>query len=142
MKSWKAVQAKDLFERSLKLDPANDSAKVGLGATYLFGLAQNPMEGILKIREVAEKDPANVYAQMTLGQASMVSGQFEKAVERYQNVLKLQPGNLEALLSIADVYEQQGKKPEAVTWYTRSLPYIKIEGLKLEVEKRIKALSN
>src|SRR5829696_5658179 len=31
MKHWEADQAKDLFERSLKLDPQNDSAKVGLG---------------------------------------------------------------------------------------------------------------
>jgi hypothetical protein len=31
-RKWKALQAKDLFERSLKLNPVNDSSKVGLGA--------------------------------------------------------------------------------------------------------------
>ena len=90
LKDWKAAQAKDLFERSLKLNPENDSAKVGLGAAYLFGgIGANPMEGILKIREVAEKDSTNVYAQMTLGQASVVSGQLDKAVERFTKVVKL-----------------------------------------------------
>lgn len=50
------MQAKDLFERSLTINPANDSAKIGLGACYLFGeISPTPMEGILKIREVAEK---------------------------------------------------------------------------------------
>src|SRR5262249_55421480 len=29
-RKWKALQAKDLFERSLSINPANDSAKVGL----------------------------------------------------------------------------------------------------------------
>ncbi len=33
---WKALQAKDLFERSLKINPDNDSAKVGLGACLSF----------------------------------------------------------------------------------------------------------
>ncbi len=142
MKNWKAAQAKDLFERSLILNPANDSAKVGLGATLLFGASQNPMEGILKIREVVERDSNNVYAQLTLGQASLVSGQLDKAVERFQKVVALQPRNLEAVLSLADVYERQGNKTAAVTWYKKSLPLIGIEGLRREIENRIRELSN
>ncbi|MEJ7911616.1 MAG: hypothetical protein WKF70_00580 [Chitinophagaceae bacterium] len=142
MKTWKASQAKDLFERSLRLDPANDSAKVGLGATYLFGFSDAPMEGILKIREVVERDSTNVYAQLTLGQASIVSGQLDKAVERFQKVVLLQPANLEALLSLADVYERQGNKRGAVEWYKKSLPQIRIDGLRKEVEQRIEQLSN
>src|SRR5262249_37773877 len=35
--TWKAIQAKDLFERSLKINPNNDSSIVGLGACYIFG---------------------------------------------------------------------------------------------------------
>ncbi|MEO7393617.1 MAG: hypothetical protein ABIU11_01665, partial [Chitinophagaceae bacterium] len=47
-RTWKALQAKDLFERSLKINPDNDSTKVGLGACYLFGnISATPMEGIL-----------------------------------------------------------------------------------------------
>ena len=140
MKNWKAVQAKDLFERSLTLNPANDSAKVGLGATYLFGFSETPMEGILKIRKVVEKDSTNVYAQMTLGQASMVSGQLDKAVDRFTKVVRLQPDNLEAILSLADVYERQGNKKAAVEWYTKSLSQIGIERLRKEVEQRIEQL--
>ncbi|MCH5689582.1 hypothetical protein LWM68_38345 [Niabella sp. W65] len=41
MAKWMALQAKDLFERSLKLNPDNDSAKVGLGSTYMFGGISN-----------------------------------------------------------------------------------------------------
>ncbi len=141
LKDWKAHQAKDLFERSLIINPANDSAKVGLGATYLFGFTENPMEGILKIREVAERDSTNSYAQMTLGHASMISGQLEKAVERFQKVVQLQPNNLEALISLADVYERIGEKQKAADWYKKSLPLIEIEGLRKEVENRINELS-
>lgn len=142
LKHWKALQAKDLFERSLKINPANDSAKVSLGATYLFGgFSDNPMEGILKIREVAEKDSTNLYAQLTLGEASVLSGQLDKAIERFENVARLDPKNLQALLSLADVYERKQDKKQAIYWYKQSLAYLTVPELKQEVEKRIKELS-
>jgi len=141
LKQWEAVQAKDLFERSLKINPANDSSKVNLGAVYLYGGLAAPMEGIQLIREVAEKDPRNVHAQMTLGEASLISGQLDKAIERFKNVVTAEPSNLEAIFRIADTYERMDKKAEAKEWYQKSLPHIRIPGLKQEVEKRINELN-
>jgi tetratricopeptide (TPR) repeat protein len=142
LKHWKAHEAKDLFERSLKLNPANDSAAVGLGATLLFGeIAATPMEGIQKLRDVVQRDSANIYAQMTLGQASLLSGQWDKAIERFKKVAALQPNNLEATLSLADAYERAGDKAAAVQWYKKSIPLSNIPGLREEVERRIKELS-
>ena len=142
VKSWKALQAKDLFERSLKINPANDSSSVGLGAAYLFGgISENPMEGILMLRKVAEEKPDFIYAQMMLGHASVVSGQLDKALERFNQVIKIDAKNLEATLSIAEVHERKDDKAEAIIWYRRSLPLINIPGLKAEVEQRITDLS-
>lgn len=141
LKQWKALQAKDLFERSLRVNPANDSSEVGLGAVYLFGGIGSPMEGIQKLRKVVDDHPQNFYAQITLGHASVVSGQLDKAIERFEKAIQIQPDNLEAILSLADVYERNGNKPSAVAWYKKSLPLINISGLKLEVEKRIAELS-
>ena len=142
LQHWKALQAKDLFERSLKINPANDSATIGLGATYIYGgISNNPMEGILKIRQVAEKDSTNVYAQLTLGQASLMSGQVDKAIERFVQVVKLQPTNLEAMLSLADIHEKRGDKKQAIQWYKKSTKLIPIPEIKAEVEKRINELS-
>jgi tetratricopeptide (TPR) repeat protein len=140
IKQWEAVQAKDLFERSLKINPANDSSKVNLGAVYLYGGLASPMEGIGMIREVAEKDSTNIHAQMTLGEASLISGQLDKAAERFIRVARLQPDNLEAIFRIADIKEQMHKNEEAIEWYKKSLPFIKIPGLREEVEKRISQL--
>jgi tetratricopeptide (TPR) repeat protein len=141
VKNWKALQAKDLFERSLKVNPANDSSEVGLGAVYLYGGISSPMEGIQKIRKVAERQPENVYAQMTLGHASVVSGQLDKAAERFEKALQLQPENLEAVISLADVYERKGDKAKAIVYYRKSLPLIGINEMKEEVELRIAELS-
>ena len=141
-RQWKALQAKDLFERSLKINPDNDSAKVGLGACYMFGgISVTPMEGIAKIREVVEKDSTNIYAQMMLIQGSVISGQYDKAISRLKMVNRLEPANVEALVLLADLYERTGDKSNAVTWYRKSLQFIKQPGVRAEIEKRIKELS-
>jgi hypothetical protein len=138
---WEALQAKDLFERSLIINPNNDSAKVGLGACYLFGnISAAPMEGIAKIREVVAKDSTNVYAQMTLVRGSLMSGQYEKAISRLQLINQLQAGNLEAMLMLADTYERTNDKANALRWYQRSLPLAANEKMREEIEKRIEEL--
>jgi tetratricopeptide (TPR) repeat protein len=142
-KRWKAMQARDLFERSLKINPYNDSSKVGLGACYLFGnISATPMEGILKIREVAEKDSSNAYAQLMLAKGSLISGQYDKAIVRLLTVNRLDSGNVEAILMLADIYERIGKKNDAITWYHKSLEFIQRADARTEIEKRIKELSS
>jgi tetratricopeptide (TPR) repeat protein len=141
MKQWEALQAKDLFERSLKINPANDSSKVNLGAVYLYGGIQNPMEGISLIREVAAKDSTNIHAQETLGEASLISGQLDKALERFKTIARMHPDNLEAILRVADVYERMQNKEGALEWYQKSLPFTKDKPeLRKEVEARITQL--
>jgi tetratricopeptide (TPR) repeat protein len=139
---WKALQAKDLFERSLRINPDDDSSKVGLGACYLFGnISATPMEGISKIREVVEKDSTNVYAQMMLAKGSLISGQLDKAIIRLNTVYRLQPDNVEAILLLADVNEGMGDKEEAADWYRKSLLYINRPDARAEIEKRIADLT-
>lgn len=140
LKQWEAFQAKDLFERSLKLNPGNDSSKIGLGETYLYGGIAAPMQGISMIREVATKDSNNVYAQMSLGRASLMSNQIEKALEYFKKVVKLQPNNIEAIFRVAEMSEQMGNKKEAIEWYTKLLPLINRSEIKQDIETRIAEL--
>lgn len=140
-RQWKALQAKDLFERSLKINPENDSAKVGLGACYLFGnISSMPMEGIAKIREVVEKDSTNVYAQMTLAKGSLISGQYDKAITRLQTIHRLQPDNVDAILLLAELFERTNDNKNAITWYQESLLFVKQADVKAAIEQRIKEL--
>ena len=138
LKKWKALQAKDLFERSLRLNDSNDSTLVGLGACYIFGnIAENPMEGILKVRQVIDKDSTNVFAQMTLGYGSLISEQYDKAIDRFGKVVNLHPDNLEAILMLAEVYERKADKTNAIKWYSYALPFAKNGELKKALESRI-----
>ena len=79
MQHWLAEQAKDLLDKALVINPNNDSSKIGLGACYIFGnISNNPMEGILPIRDIVQKNPNNLYAQMILALGGKKSGQLEK----------------------------------------------------------------
>jgi len=141
LKRWKALQAKDLFERSLRINDKNDSTIVGLGACYIFGnIAENPMEGILKVRQVVEKDSTNIYAQMVLGQGSLMSGQYDRAIDRFEKVLALQPVNLEAILLMAEVFERKEDKANAIKWYSKALPLALNPAMSSALEKRINQL--
>ena len=140
LKSWMANEANDLFLRSLKINPNNDSTIIGQGSTFFFGVSGAPMEGILKIRTVAEKDPSNVFAQFMLGYGGMVSGQTDKAAERFKKVIELDPENTEAVFLLAELYERAGKKKEAVEWYERGLKNVKNPELVKALEEKIKIL--
>jgi tetratricopeptide (TPR) repeat protein len=141
LKKWKALQAKDLFERSLIINDKNDSTIVGLGACYIFGnIADNPMEGILKVRQVVEKDSTNVFAQLVLGHGSLISGQYDRAIDRFGKVLALQPRNLEAILRMAEVYERKEDKANAIKWYSNALPLAPNPNMKTALGKRIEEL--
>jgi tetratricopeptide (TPR) repeat protein len=143
LQRWMATEAKELFESALKIDPNNDSLKVGLGSSILFGnLGEGPMEGIKKIREVAEKDPENMYAQFMLGLGGMISGQYDKAIDRLLKVVQHQPDNVEVILMLADAYEQQKDKANAVKWYKEGKKHIDNAGVIKEIDERIKLLDN
>ena len=140
-RQWKAMQAKDLFERSLKINPDNDSAKIGLGACYLFGnISAAPMEGIMKIREVVEKDSTNLYAQMMLVKGSLLSGQYDKAISRLETINRIKPDDIDAMLLLAEVYERMNDKKNAISWYQKCLPLAKETELRVAIEKRIAEL--
>ena len=141
IKKWKALQAKDLFERSLRINDKNDSSIVGLGACYIFGnIADNPMEGILKVRQVAERDSTNIFAQLVLGHGSLISGQYDRAIDRFGKVLRINPKNLEAILMMAEVYERKADKTNAIKWYSNALPLASNPTMKTALEKRIEEL--
>jgi tetratricopeptide (TPR) repeat protein len=144
LKGWMATNAKELFEKALELNPGNDSSKVGLGASYIFGSqADNPtevMQGIQRILEVAHRDSTNMYAQFMLGLGGIESGQFDKAIERLTNVVRHQPANIEAILLLAEAHQQKGDKADAVKWYEAAKKLISNPEMIQAIDQRIKTL--
>ena len=142
LKSWMATQAKELFTLSLEMNPLNDSAKVGLGSTFFFGAGgdASPMEGIMSIREVAQRDTANMYAQFMLGYGGMISGQLDKAAERFLKVVQKEPGNNEAIFLLAETYERLGDKKQAIYWFSEGKKRVTNPEVNKAIDEKIKSL--
>lgn len=143
LKRWKAQQAKDLFERSLRVNDKSDSSLVGLSAANIFGgISENPMKDIQALTQVVKNDSTNVFALTILGYGAMITVQYDKAIERFGKVVRLEPGNLEAILRIAEIYERKAEPNNAIKWYSNALPLVANNpNLKTALESRIKELS-
>lgn len=139
---WMANQAADLFKQALTLNPENDSSKVGLGSSYIFGAsgASSPMEGIQKILEVVNRDSTNLYAQFMLGYGGIMTGQYDKAIERLNLVAREDPENTEAIFLLAEAYERHGENAKAAQWYETGKKFVQNPEALKEIDKRIKEL--
>lgn len=143
--NWETTEAIDLFERAIKLDPENDDLRIGLGSCYVYGKGrsgnpQETMKGIQELLAVARKDSSNMKAQVVLGVGGLVSGQYDKALERFHRVISKEPKNLEAIAYLADTYAAKGNKEEAIRWYNISKRLANNPHYTEEVDKRINSL--
>ena len=142
---WETGEAIDLFNRAIQLNPANDDLHIGLGSCYIYGRGrsgdpQETMQGIQELLAVVRKDSTNMKAQEMLGVGGIVSGQFDKAVERLKKVVAADPQNAEATAYLADAYAGKGDKAEAVKWYNISKRLVNNVDYSREVDARIKLL--
>lgn len=67
-----------------------------------------PMQAIGQLRKVVEIEPDHGSANFYLGYFSVMSGQFDKAVERMTTVLRVYPENTDAMLLMAQAKQGLG----------------------------------
>lgn len=106
-----AARARGYFEQVTAEDSTDFDTGNRLAMTMLT--TANPMEGIMLLREIVEQDPANEMALFNLGALSMQSGQYDRAVERFQQVITLYPGNLQAQFFLGVSYLETGQRQRA-----------------------------
>lgn len=92
--------ARYCYETAEKLKPGDLEARIGVAAVLVSGSSQ-PMEGIMMLRTLDAENPDNVAVNLELGKFSVMSGQFDKAKERFDKVLQKDSLNLQARYMIA-----------------------------------------
>ncbi len=112
-------KANTSFKNSLAIDSTLTDAKTGLGISIVNG-AGAPMEGIKLLMDVVAKDPKNLKANISLGLFAIKSGQFDKAIIRFNDVIKNIKATPEAYFYLATAYESLNKKNEAIDAYLSS----------------------
>ena len=71
---------------------APSPAEVKMAEAIALVQGQDPMRGIMMLRELVEQDPDNAEAHWHLGLFSIQSGQYEKALDRFRKVRELDAG--------------------------------------------------
>lgn len=106
-----SAKAKKYYELVLKEDPKNTDVKAQLAMTYVT--TTNPMQGIAMLREVLEQNPNHIKTIENLGLLSFQSGQYDKAVTRFEKLVELQPKDVSAHLYLGVSYKETGAKEKA-----------------------------
>ena len=103
----KAVEA---FESAISLDPNEISHRINLAMCYTKNPpSDNPMKGVLMLVDLNKRYPDNASILTKLGELAIQTGQFEKAKERLERALEIQPSPTVHCLLI-QVYRQLGDK--------------------------------
>jgi tetratricopeptide (TPR) repeat protein len=113
-----------LFQQVVKLDDRNKEARLQLGQYMLIGgsrdaslfkRAQEQAEAVLKL------EPANVAAEILLGNAYAGQQDFDKAIEAMQKALALDPGNLSAALNLGAAQMRKNEPDKAEATFKEAL---------------------
>ncbi len=116
-KNMALKKAISCYEKVLEINPGALEAKTSLGVCYVEGaslLNSAPMKGIGMLKEVLKEDPNNINALVNLGYFAIQSGQYDKAEQRFNQILEIDPGYSQAYLYLAEMYASQRKLNKAV----------------------------
>lgn len=101
------------YDKGLKLEPNNTDAKIMLASCLVEG-SSDPMKGIAMLREIEKTDSNNVTLQLNFAFFSVRSQQWDRAVQRFEKVIRIDSTYIEAYLHLADAYEQMGQKEKTI----------------------------
>jgi len=96
------------LEKAISFDPQNVDHQINLALCYVEKpLEENPMKGIMMLLELNRANPDNVPVLLQIGKLALQTNQVDKAIGRFESVLKLDAKNIEAHCYLADLYEQK-----------------------------------
>ena len=105
------LKTREYYQKAIDLNPGLLAAKANMAMTYVN--TENPMQGILMLREVLDTDPTNELALFNLGILSMRSNQYSKAADRFKQILTNNPANTKAKFYLGLTLVELGNKEEA-----------------------------
>ncbi|TAK44578.1 MAG: hypothetical protein EPO28_04640 [Saprospiraceae bacterium] len=102
------------LENAASLNPSNLQHKVNMALVYTeMPLKENPMKGIMMLVDMNKQYPQNVLVLTQLGRLALKTSQFEKAIQRLQQAIAIEPDNSEVNCLLSDAYSGIGDAPKA-----------------------------
>jgi lipopolysaccharide biosynthesis regulator YciM len=91
---------------------------------------------------VIQENPEHENAQMNLGLLSMKSGQYDKAVERFEKVMQINPERAEAYLYLGESYLRTERREQGISMLERYKSVAKDKGAIEQVDRYIEQIKN
>lgn len=140
----------ELYQRSDQLEKAvyalerletldGKTERLSLAKSELYTRLGNKKAAIAEIKALADQYPNDLNYRVMYGDALMQNGQKKQALAVYQGVLKEEPGNVQAQLSMISYYAAEGDTEKADEMNERVLlnedvePSVRMEIMRREV---------
>lgn len=92
-------------------EPPNVENRIDSALILING--SQPMQGILMLRQIAEENPGNFRAQYHLGRFSAETGQWEKVIERFEQLKQIDPSFAESDYWLGRAHMELGQAEKA-----------------------------
>ncbi len=116
-------QAVSAFENAYSIQPADIAHKVNIALCYAENPpADAPMKGPLMLLEMDKQHPGQPPVLMALARLALKTGQYDKAIGRLLEVLRVDPDHTRAICFLAQAYEAAGNTAEAKAYAARCQP--------------------
>jgi adenylate cyclase len=123
------VAAREMFEKSIELDPTYSRAYTGLARICLRGMrtytgqerAETGREAIAAAQRAVELDPTDSEAHQFLGVAFVWNRQFERGIAAEEKALQLNPSNPGAYASMGHQLAMAGRAEEGIPYLEKAL---------------------
>jgi len=107
-----ASEAKEAYERAIRIDPTHADAHVNLGRLLHEEGAASEAER--HYRAAMNAHPDHETAAFNLGVALEDLGRSDDALDAYQRAIAIDPSNADAHYNLAGIYERRGEKQAAL----------------------------
>jgi TolB-like protein/Tfp pilus assembly protein PilF len=114
---WKAADKK--LKQALELSP--NSAINRMYYSWLLSNIEKHEEAIVEAMRAQELDPISSFINAFVGLTFFFSGQFDRAVEELQKVIKMNPSSYHARYHLGMVYSAQANREGALAEYEKAV---------------------
>ena len=116
LREFCSKRAAEALQNAASLNPTKLEHRLNLALCFVENPpADNPMKGILQLRELDAQNPENIMVNVQLARLAIKTGQFDKAIARLEKTLPKDPQNRRLICLLADAYEGKGDAKSA-TW--------------------------
>lgn len=107
--------AADAFQNATSINPSRWEYRLNLALCYTENPPQdNPMRGILLLRDLDKEHPENVSINCNLARLAIKTGQFDRAIDRLEKILPKNPAEKKIICLLADAYTGKNDPKAAV----------------------------